>query len=379
MKPAACRMFVLAALLWVQFVSAQDIQELYDTAKQALLNGDYQTALDKVTQGREQIANDPNLDPNGLFMEKLLPKVENAANAVASITRALEELYNSTQAGLFFPDLPPSSEAVDQYTQQAKSASMELIAKRDSILASYELDPEFRDALRNTPAFKQVEQLASAGIVEKLSGKFAAISLVLTDSIKAINSRYEALQTNLQKMKKAATASATERKKMEKQIADLSAERINYMNAISEMLVGEAVTSESQPARMALVDQNLDNVFSNVILSEISRVEQITEVDSAGHKELLKNYERIKKYNQIFSKNNVTGDQATLLAQYESAIKRVKVRQPGNYRFLLYSAIVVVVGILIFAVYKISSASKKGKAAGVPPKDTGMSPPDKKA
>jgi hypothetical protein len=370
MKNAVNKLLILVALLWASLVLAQDVQELYDAAKGALLNGDYSTALVKISDAKAQIAMDPNLDPNGAFADKLLPRLENAANALASVTNALEALYNSTQTELMFPDLAPSVEAVNQYTQQAKSASEQLLAKRDSILSSYELEPEFNNALRNTPAFKQIEQLASAGIVDKLSEKFNKIAFVLTDSIKSINSRYQTLASNLEKMKKSAAASQAERKKLEGQLAALSQERTNYMNAISEILAGEAVT-ENEQTRMILLDQNLDTVFGNAIETEIKRVQAISEADSAGYRELLKNYERIKQYNQVFAKNNVTGDQSARIARYEAAIKNVKVVQPGGRNYLLYLGIAVAGIILIFIIYKIIGSVKTKKAKDEPSDQAG--------
>ena len=370
MKNVASKLLILVALLWTQLVLAQDVQELYDAAKQSLLNGDYVTALTKISDAKAQIVMDPRLDPNGVFKNKLLPKIENAANAMANISSALEQLYDTTATELVFPDVSPSTEIVNQFTQEAKTASEQLLAKRDSILASYELDPEFREALRSTPAFRQIEQFVSAGIVEKLSQKFSGFVLVLTDSINAINSRYQTVAANLEKIKKSATASKAERKKLEEQLATLSQERTNYMNAISEILMGETAAKNDQ-IQMILMDKNLDNVFSSAINSEIQRVQTIGEVDSVEYRELLDNYDRMKKYNEIFAKNNVAGDQSALLARYESVIKNVKVIQPARHNYLLYFAIAVAGLILIFVIYKIVASLKKKQPMENPSDQTG--------
>lgn len=352
MKSAMSKLMIFAVLLTAQVISAQDIQELYEGAKHALLNGNYQAALDRVAQAQKQIAGDSNLDPNGVFKNRLLPKIENTANTMAAMVKALEELYRSTQAALVFPDLSPSREAVDQFTLQAKNTGEQLLTQRDRIVSGDELDPEFRDALRKTPQFKQIEQLASIGIIEKLSQKLSALVGTLTDSIKSINDRYNATASSLEKMKKSAAAGKAEQEKLEKQLAMLSQERLNYMMTISEMLVGEA-TEENQQVRMLLTDENIDNVFSNVIVAEIERIRTLTEVDSAGYKELMANYERIKNYNQIFVKNTVTKDQSALLANYETAIRNVRVVVPDKSRLILYLAISVGVVILLFIVLRV--------------------------
>ena len=372
MKSVVNKLFILVVLVWAQFVLAQDVQELYNTAKQSLLNGDYVTALTKISDAKAQIVMDPRLDPNGVFKNRLLPKIENAANAMANISSALEQLYDTTATKLIFPDISPSTEVVNQFTQEAKTASDQLLAKRDSILASYELDPEFREALRNTFAFKQIEQFASAGIVEKLSQKFSGFVLVLTDSINAINSRYQTIAANLEKLKKTATAGRAERKKLEEQLASLSQERTNYMNTISEILMGET-TAKNDQIQMILMDKNLDNVFSSAINSEIQRVQTIGEVDSVGYKELINNYDRMKKYNEIFAKNNVAGDQSASLARYEAAIKNVKVIQPARRNYLLYLAIAVAGVILIFVIYRIVASLKKKQPMESQPDQTGSS------
>lgn len=358
MKNAASKLVILIVLLWAQLAVAQDVQEIYDSAKGALLKGDYITALTKISDANAQIVMDPRLDPNGAFKNRLLPKLENTANAMASVASALQQIYSATQTEITFPDAFPSAEAIAQYTQLAKNTSEQLLAKRDSILSSVEIEPEFREALRNTSAFKQIEQYTSIGMVEMLSEKFADIVLVLSDSISSINLRYEMAVMNLEKMKKTAAASKTERKKLEDQIATLSQERSNYLNAISEILVGETSAKNDQ-VQMILMDKNLDNVFGSAITSEIQRVETISEVDSAGYRELLNNFERMKKYNEIFAKNNVTGDQSDLLARYEAAINNVKVIQPAERNYLLYVAIAAAGLILIYVIYKIVVSMKK--------------------
>lgn len=357
MKNAISRWLLGVVIIWSSAALAQDVQQIYESAKAALLNGDYQTALVKISDARAQIAMDPQLDPNGAFQNRLLPKLENAANSMASIVTALEELYSSTEIELVFPDLKPSVEAVNQYTQQARSASEQLVARRDSILASVELAPEYRDALRNTFAFKQIERLALVEIVQRLSEKFTDIALVLTDSIAAINAQYQTVAANLEKLKRASAASSAERKKLEEKLAALSQERANYMNAISEILIGDS-SPEKEQMRMVLLDQNLNDVFGTAISTEIKRVSALGTIDSSAYKDIAKNFERMKKYNEIFLKNNVAGDQSALLAQYEAAIKNLKVVQPTggvSSRYFILAAIGI---ILIFIIYKIVTSPK---------------------
>ena len=370
MKNAASKLFLLAALIWTQSVVAQDIQEIYDAAKGSLRKGDFIAALTKISDAKARIAADPKLDPNGVFNNRLLPRLEHAAIVTANFATAMEQLYQATQTELAFDDVPLTADAVNQYAQQTRQVSEQLLAKRDSILSSIPLDPEFRDALRNTPAFRQIEQLAVAGIIEKLATKFSGFVSLLTDSINAVNSRYQSLAANLEKMKKEARASKAERKKLEDQLAALSQERSNYMNAISEILMREATATDDQ-VQMVLMDKNLDNVFAGAITSEIERVEAIGETDSAGYRALLNNYEQMKKYNEIFAKNNVTGDQSALLARYEAAIKNIKLTQPAKRNYLLYLGIAVAVLILIFAAYKIVVSLRKTKAIKMPPDQTG--------
>ncbi|MDZ7330532.1 MAG: hypothetical protein ONB31_00980 [candidate division KSB1 bacterium] len=362
MKNVVSRFIFLIALCWGTFVIAQDIQEMYDAAKQALLQGDYMLALTRISDAQAQIEIDPNLDPNGVFGKKLLPKLQTVANNMAAIIRSLEALYAQAQVESVFPDLPPSVESVTQYTQMARSMSEKLIAHRDSILSIYELEPEFKLAIRNLPSVRQIEQFASIGIMDRLSSKFSLLAEVLTDSIRSINTRYAALTEDLEKLKRSAAASRAERKKLEQQLAALSQERDNYMHAISEMLMG-LPTAENETRQMILLDQNLDTAFSTAIETEIKRVEAMTEVDSLGHKELLKNFERMKQYNQIFTKNNVAADHSALLARYEAAIQRVKVVQPEKTNYVFYIGIALAVLILGFIIYQFVVSSRKRKTA----------------
>ncbi|MDZ7264758.1 MAG: hypothetical protein ONB16_09255 [candidate division KSB1 bacterium] len=369
MKNVISKWLLVVSIIWASAVLAQDIQETYDAAKAALLRGDYQVALVKISDARAHIAADPQLDPNGVFQNRLLPNLENDANTMASIITALEELYSSTEIELVFPDLKPNVEAVHLYTQQARSASEQLISRRDSILASVELAPEYRDALRNTVAFKQIERLASVEIVEKLSEKFTDIALVLTDSIAEINSQYQTLAANLEKLKKASASSQAERKKLEEKLAALSQERANYMNAISEMLIGDNSTEKDQ-MRIVLMDQNLSDIFGTAITTEIKRVNALGgAIDSSAYRDIIQNYERMKRYNEIFMKNNVAGDQSALLAQYEAAIKNIKVVQPTTGTPIRYFILAVIGLILIFVIYKIvtSQKTKRPTVAGSDP------------
>ncbi len=358
MRNVASRLIFLIAFYWGTMVFAQDIQELYESAKDALLKGNYMLALTRISDAQAQIEMDPNLDPNQMYRNRLLPQLQKDANTMAAIIRSLEGLYDRAQVELIFPDLPPSIEAIDQYTQIARTMSEKIIAHRDSIVSAYDLAPEFINALRSLPAFKQIEQFSSIGIMNRLSNKFSIMAGVLTDSIQSINARYSALAENLEKLKKSAAASRAERKKLEQQLAALSKERDNYMHAISEILLGQpAAANESQ--RMILLDQNLDAAFSTAIETEIKRVEAMAEVDSLGHQELLKNLERMKQYNQIFTNNNVATDQSPLLARYEAAIQRVKVAQPEKANYLFYIGIAIAVIILAFIIYRLVGSLRK--------------------
>ncbi|RPH90900.1 MAG: hypothetical protein EHM72_18555 [Calditrichaeota bacterium] len=358
MKNISNKFWVLLALVVAPLVSAQDIQEKVDQARQALLIGDYRTAMNLAADANTQIQNDPKLDPNSVFSKRLLPKIEKSATSMAAIIKLLDELERSQEANLEFPDMPPTKDAVVRYSQLAREAVEKLINQRESILiADYELEPEYREALRHTPQYKRIDELVTTEIIEKLTGKFQVMVGVLTDSIKSITAQVQKTEKSLTNMKKSADASKAQQEKLEQQLAELSQERLKYMTTISEMLMGEA-TAENEELRMVLLDENLDSVFSNVIQSEIERIKQISEIDSTGYKELLSNYERIKKYNQIFAKNLVTHDQWALMANYESALKKVRVVEPSRPNYLLYFIFIAAVLAAVWFLYKIITSSK---------------------
>ncbi len=352
MRHAVSKFVVVVVLFWGAGLWAQDIQELYEAAKEALLNGNYMLALTRISDAQAQIESDPNLDPNGVFRNKLLPKLQQTANTMANIIAALEALHERAQLELTFPDLAPTVEAVGQYTQIARSASEKILAQRDSILASHELDPEFANALQRLPVVRQIEQFASVGIVDRLSTKFSVLAQTLTDSIQSINARFATMAENLEKLKKSAAASRAERKKLEEQLAALSQERNNYMHAISEILTGTP-TGEAESSKMIILDQNLDAAFDQALETEIKRVAALSEVDSLGYKELVKNFERMKQYNEIFIKNHVATDKSNLLAQYEAALQRVKVTQPEKTNYAFYIGIALAIIILAFIIYRL--------------------------
>lgn len=348
-------------LLWAPLVCSQDIETYYEQAKDALKAADHQTALERVAAAKEAISQDPRLDPNGVFIKKLLPVVEENGQNMAAIMLALEELYQSAQEGLAFADLSPTVESVEKYFQQAKEASEDLTRKRDEVLASRELAPEYRNAVYNAPVLAQIEALASTGIMQKLTEKFTGMVGILTDSLGAVDNRYKMAEVRLQKMMKSAAANKSEIDKVKKEIARLSEERLTYINTISEMLAGEA-SAEMEPIRVALTDNQVDDVFRGVIQSEMNRVQAATNVDSTAFKEMLKNYERIKNYNSIFAKNKIAPDQSAMLASYEAALKAVKIEQPKKINWtMIYVLGAIVILILFLVLYKFG-AGKKTKA-----------------
>jgi hypothetical protein len=346
---------------------AQDIEQLYEQAKSALLQGDYQNAYSLIADAQQRIQLDPNLDPNGAYDKKLLPRLEKAADNMAAMARALDTLYQHSQTGLVFPELPPSREAVEQYTTMVKEMSQKIQVQRDSILAVYELDPEFREAVRKINNYTQVEQLASTGIIQQLSEKFSGFAAVLTDSLKSIDERYKNLTAQLEKMKKSSTAGKAEMEKLQKQLTQLSRERLNYMTTISDMLVAEPA-AENEQMRAALIDNNIENVFSGVIQNEIKRLQTISEIDSAGYKELLKQLDRVKNYNRIFTRNNIAQDQSTLLIQYEAAIRNLNVLSPQKFNFWLWIVLPLAIILLAVIIYLLTGRkSRKPPTVASPP------------
>ncbi|MBN2426620.1 MAG: hypothetical protein JXR46_06055 [Calditrichaceae bacterium] len=342
----ASKLIVIILFLISLPLYAQDIQEVYEEAKSALLDGNYESAQLKVSMAYAMIDDDQNIDPNGTFKKKLLPKIEQTANDMAVIVKALEELNLQSQEQLTFPDLPASRESVSLYTQLAQNAGSDMLHKRDSILAMHEIDAEYREALRKNQVYKEMDHFISQGIVEKLSEKFVSIAGVLTDSLNQLNENYKSVSANIEKMKKSYASNRVQRQKLEKELERISQERMNYINALSEMLAGET-SPENPELRNQLTQNNVEGIFSDVIRSEIEHIQSLSEVDSVTYRELMKNYDRIKKYNQIFLKNNISADQSELLARYEQAIQSVKIQQPSETNTVLIVIIIAVALILI--------------------------------
>jgi len=118
------------------------------------------------------------------------------------------------------------------------------------------------------------------------------------------------------------------------------------MNAISEMLVGEASIENPQLSTQYLGD-NVESIFTEMVRSEIERIQSLTEIDSAMYKDLMKNYELIRQYNRIFLKNNISSDQSQLLAEYEAALGNIKVVKGTTYDPILIGGIVALLLIII--------------------------------
>jgi phage shock protein A len=359
MKRVNSIIIMLIILFLLNQLYAQDIEKIYGQAKTALQAGDYNKALLRINEARTQIMVDPRLDPNDVYFNKLLPKLETVAQNMELVDQALEKLYTMIKDTLVFTDVLPSPEAVNYYLLQAKEISEKLLAKRDSVLTSNDFEPEYREALRYTFGYLKIDQFINEKIMEKLTVKFVQIAYVLTDSIRLVDDRYKNTLEELSKLKKVAGASKSKIQQLEKELAQLSEERLNYLSTISEMLMGES-GPEKEKIQNSLVDKNVDVVFSNLIQAEIARIKGISEIDSTGYNQLYENYQRIKSYNSIFSRNKVIQDQSELLAQYEAAIKNVQVTGVGGkYNLGLYIALPVILLIFFIIIYKMSSSKRK--------------------
>jgi len=350
----------LLLLFAVSILFAQDVQNLYDQAREALTAGNYELALDMVSSAKSDIEKDPQLDPNHLFTNRLLPKVEKDAHTMESLVQALQELYASGQNQLTFAELPAGSEAVRHYNEQAKQVSADLVSKRDEILNLSELAPEYRNALRKLPVYTQIERLASAGMMDKLSEKYEQMANVLVDSLAAVDRRLRQMEGKLAKMVKSVAVSKAQVEKMNQEVARLSQERLNYISSISEMLAGEP-SSEQGKMPLTLDGNQVENVFANAIQSETKRLQELGPIDSTQYKELVRNYEKIVSYNHIFVKNKISADQSVLLAQYKAALDKVKVvtlkKVEYSGRLLLVGAILLLILVVI-----VAAASKKKSA-----------------
>ncbi|MEJ2545198.1 MAG: hypothetical protein P8Y99_14110 [Calditrichaceae bacterium] len=303
---------------------AQELQDVYSDAKSALLEGDVEGALLQISVAHAMIEEDPNVDPNGNFKNKLLPKLEDTANKMNDAIKALEALNLSSQEQMVIDSLDSNMESVSQYADLARDVSNTTIAKRDSILALYDLDVQYAEALRKTPVYQQVDQFVTQGIVDTLSGKFTVIAGKYTENLNRLNENFKKVSDELNKMKRSASANRSEIKKLEKELEEVSKERLNYMNAISEMLKGENA-SENPELNAQFLENNVEGIFTEMIQSEIERIKGLAEVDSATYKELMRNYDLIQEYNAIFLKNNISADQSELLARYERAIRNLNV------------------------------------------------------
>jgi hypothetical protein len=348
---SANSILAILTLFTLSFSTARDIQSTYEEAKAALLNGDYEFALDKIAVAFKQIDADPNLDPNQAFSKKLLPALEVTALNMLDISKSLEKIYNTASANLAFPDLPPTLESIKIYNQQAQRFSTEVLGKRDELLASHELDAEFRDALRKSTIATKIEELVSVTLLKKLTAKFSSIATVLIDSLKLKDTQYESAQDKLEKLK-STIASKMEIGKVQDELSRLSQERLNYVNALTQMLESESI-SEVEPLRQALIENQVENVFSNMVKSETRRLRTMTSIDSAGYKELEQELVRMKSYNQIFVQNLIAGDKSALLAQYQTELKSIKIKQNFNVNWWLILIFLVILVLAAIAVHYI--------------------------
>jgi archaellum component FlaC len=348
---------------------AQDLQEVYAEAKSALLEGNVEKALLQISVAHAMIDEDPNIDPNGNFKNKLLPKLEDTANNMNAAIKALEELNFSSQQQMSVDSLDSSLEGVSTFTQLAKSVSNSAIEKRDSILALYDLDAQYAEALRKSPAYQQMDQFVTQGIMDTLSGKFIVFAGDFTENLNRLNENFKKVSDELNKMKKSASANRSEIKKLEKELEEVSQERLNYMNAISEMLKGEGV-SENAELNAQFLENNVEGIFTEMVQTEIERIKGLTEVDSATYKDLMKNYNLIKEYNSIFIKHNISTDQSELLAQYERAIRNLNVVAEEKYNPYLIGGIIggiVIIFLLVYLLSRSKGTAKPEKPVSSPP------------
>jgi hypothetical protein len=340
-------------LLGCTALFAQDVQTLYDQAKEALSAGKYELALSMISEAQADIQKDAQLDPNQAFSKRLLPQLEKNARHMAELAQALQELYKNSESAVSFSDLPPGPEAVREYNAQAKQASNDLAAKRDDIVSRYELAAEYRDALYKLPEYRRIEQLASVGIMDKVSVKYERMATMLIDSLSAVDHRLRALEDKLAKMMKSAKANKAQVEKMSQEVAQLSQERLNYISSITEMLAGEP-SAEQQKLPIVLDGNQVEAAFKNAIRTEMGRLREIAApVDSATYKDLQRNYDKIASYNRIFTRNKITADQAALLSQYKMALQAVKISAPTKsdyHRLLLIGGILLVVIVIVIVV-----------------------------
>ena len=68
MKNVINLIIIYGCLFLMDLLFAQDINEIYNQAKEALMEGDYNEALLKVNGARTLIMVDPNLDPNEVYL-----------------------------------------------------------------------------------------------------------------------------------------------------------------------------------------------------------------------------------------------------------------------------------------------------------------------
>ena len=365
----AIKVFFIGLVFFSLSLFAQDLQEVYSEAKSALLEGNVEEALLQISVAHALIDEDPNLDPNGNFKNKLLPKLEETANKMDAAIKALEELNINSQEQMVIDSLASDMESVSAYADLAKNVSSSTLAKRDSILALYDLDAQYAEALRKSTAYQQMDRFVTQGIMDTLSGKFVFIAGEFTENLNRLNANFKKVSDELNKMKKSASANRSEIKKLEKELEEVSRERLNYMNAISQMLKGEGAT-ENAELNAQFLENNVEGIFTEMIQTEIDRIKGLAEVDSATYKELMHNYEKINEYNAIFLKNSISADQSELLGQYERAIRNLNVVAEEKYNPYLIGGIIGGIVFIFLLVYLLSRS--KGTAK---PEEPEASPP----
>src|SRR5256712_11977524 len=299
-----------------------DPHELYERAREYLADGELRGAASALSRLRTLIAKRPDWDPEGVFINELLPPLQARLSRLQGVARKLDDFTVEALQDLQPPDIKKDISTVRDYTEWATSVIQRLRAARDQIIGAALTDPEERAFLTHTESYERTERLLEIDVLKRMADTAGDDILGLL----AGDPELESVLTRFRQLKRDLMQIVAERDQLETDVKKSHDHNEAVLGVLAAVVTDDSSLKAHEGGRRPV---NVAELFARFLDGEMAALRRRSYATPSELDVLRANLDRYRRYNEVLHAAGLGQDQKGKIQALSKAVDGLPVDGRG--------------------------------------------------
>ncbi|OLC53445.1 MAG: hypothetical protein AUH92_05975 [Acidobacteria bacterium 13_1_40CM_4_69_4] len=295
-----------------------DPHELYERAREYLADGELRGAASALSRLRTLIAKRPDWDPEGVFINELLPPLQARLSRLQGVARKLDDFTVEALQDLQPPDIKKDISTVRDYTEWATSVIQRLRAARDQIIGAALTDPEERAFLTHTESYERTERLLEIDVLKRMADTAGddILGLLAGDpELESVLVRFRQLKRDLMQI-------VAERDQLETDVKKSHEHDEAVLGVLAAVVTDDASLKAHAGDRRPV---SVADLFARFLDGEMEALRRRSYATPSERDLLRTNLDRYRRYNDLLHAAGLGADQKGKIEALSKAVEEIPV------------------------------------------------------